>query len=154
MDNIGADKIKEIAVSLIEKLGVSGATVDVSHENDTWKISIESSDEHALIGPDNDRFDALTHLVKRIIAKDLGDEAKVTLDVNGIRAKNEQSLKTKASIIADRARAFKIDVEMDPMSSYERMIVHSHLEGAPNIKTESVGEGKNRRLVIKYIGEA
>ncbi len=54
-------------------------------------------------------------------------------------------------MLAKRARSFKIDVEMDPMTSYERMLVHSHLEGRPNIKTESIGEGKERRLVIKFV---
>jgi predicted RNA-binding protein Jag len=54
--------------------------------------------------------------------------------------------------MSDRAKSFKIDVELDPMSSYERMIVHSYLEGVPEIKTESIGEGSSRRVVIKYIG--
>ena len=145
------DKIKQITEALLEKLDVKALSIEVTGAADAWKISIESEDEAALVGKDNDRFEALTHLLRRMIAKDIGEDAKIIVDVNKIREKKEGELKIKATIIADRARAFKTDVEMDPMSSYERMVVHSHLEGALNIKTESVGEGRNRRLVIKYI---
>lgn len=145
------EKVRKIVESLIEKLGVEQTTTDITEDNGVWKIAITTSDERALVGHDNERFDALTHLLKRMLARDLGEEVKIVVDINGMRAKKEEELKAKAGIIADRARAFKIDVEMDPMSSYERMVVHSHLEGAPNIKTESIGEGHNRRLVVKYI---
>lgn len=144
--------IKETTELIIKNLGVLEVSVNVSQNNDTILINIESPEEHSLIGRDNDRFDALSHIVKRIVAKKHGEDTKVVLDVNGVLRKRDEHLKHKASMMAERARAFKINVELDPMSSYERMIVHSHLEGAPNIKTESIGEGKDRRLVIKYIG--
>jgi len=144
---------QKITESLLEKLGVAGASVDAIEENGVWKISITSEDEHSLVGRDGDKFEAFSHLLKRMLAKELGEEAKIIVDINHIRAKKEEALKGKAGIIADRARAFKRDVEMEPMSSYERMVVHSHLEGALNIKTESVGEGKSRRLIVKYIEE-
>ena len=46
----------------------------------------------------------------------------------------------------------KSSVEMDPMSSYERMIVHTELKTFPHIKTESAGEGRGRHIVVKYVG--
>jgi spoIIIJ-associated protein len=52
--------------------------------------------------------------------------------------------------MAERARSFQYDVELSPMSAYERLIVHTTLQNAPNVKTESLGEGRNRRVVIKY----
>ena len=53
-------------------------------------------------------------------------------------------------MMAERARSFQYDVELSPMSSYERLIIHTTLSDAPNVKTESQGEGRNRRVVIKY----
>ena len=53
-------------------------------------------------------------------------------------------------MMAERARAFQYDVELTPMSAYERLIIHMTLADAPNVKTESLGEGRNRRVVIKY----
>lgn len=145
------DKIREVAKSLIEKLSVTDATIDIVEENGGWKISINSSDERTLIGRDNDKYEAFSHLLKRILSKDLGEETKIFVDINGMRAKNDESLKAKAMIVAGRAREFKRDVEMDPMSSYERMVIHTALENEPNIKTESVGEGRNRRLIVRFV---
>ena len=56
-------------------------------------------------------------------------------------------------MMAERARYFKNDIEIDPMPSYERRIIHMFLEGANDIKTESEGYGPTRRVVIKYINE-
>ena len=147
------DKIKHLTQSLVEKLGVNEVIIDVMDNNGILEISIQSPDEKALIGHDNEKFEAFTHIIKRMTAKEFDEGIKIVVDVNNMRSKKEEILKSKASIIADRARAFKIDVEMDPMSSYDRRIIHSHLESEPNIKTESIGEGRNRRLVVKYIEE-
>lgn len=57
-------------------------------------------------------------------------------------------------MLAERARTFKHDVEMSPMSPYDRLIVHASLTGLPDIKTESLGEGQVRHIVIKYTGAA
>ena len=145
------EKVREIVKSLIEKLAVEQFEVEVDSQNGTWRIAISSPDERSLIGRENDRFSALSHLLKRILAKELGEEAKIVIDINGAKAKGEEMLKAKAMLIASRAREFRMNVEMDPMPSYERMLVHSILEGQPNIKTESIGEGRSRRLVVKFV---
>ena len=65
-------------------------------------------------------------------------------------AQNIKDLQSKALMMAERARSFQYDVELSPMSAYERLIVHTTLQGTPNVKTESQGEGRNRRVVIRY----
>ena len=96
---------------------------------------------------------AFNHLVKKIASagKEEDDSVKFFIDVNNYQEKLEEELKNKAKIMSDRAKSFKVDIELDPMSSYERMIIHSCLQGVPDIKTESKGEGRERRVVIKYI---
>ena len=54
--------------------------------------------------------------------------------------------------MAERARYFKANVEIDPMSAFDRRIVHEFLSDATDIKTESDGTGLNRRIIIKYLG--
>ncbi len=143
--------IKEITKSLIDSLGVLEASIEVSEHNNGFHINIKSPEEHSLIGRENEKFEAFSHIVKRMVAKKYGEEVRITVDINGVKAQNDEHIKNKATMLAERARSFKIDVEMDPMSSYERMIIHSHLEGKPNIKTESIGTGRERRLVIKFV---
>ena len=64
-----------------------------------------------------------------------------------------RDLQTKAKMMAERARSFQYDVELSPMTAYERLIIHTTLQNEPHVKTESQGEGRNRRVVIKYSAE-
>lgn len=117
--------------------------------------SIETKDPRMLIGNHGDTVHAIDFLVKRIVEKypNLTKESDPTLflvDVNNYRSKQIKELETKALVMAERARSFQYDVELSPMSSYERLIIHTVLANSPSIKTESLGEGKSRRVVIKY----
>ena len=126
-------------------------------------FSTQADDARALIGMHGDTVHALDLLVKKIVEKRLpagpSRDAEVEaesetphflIDVNDYRAKQIKDLQNKALMMAERARSFQYDVELSPMSSYERLIIHTTLQDAPNVKTESQGEGRNRRVVIKY----
>lgn len=96
----------------------------------------------------------LVFLLKRIFNKNTapGEEIfKCTIDINDLQSKSDAKIKAKALEAAEEARKLKTDVLMDPMSSYERMVAHSTLAGVADISTESVGEGRERRLKVKYL---
>lgn len=121
-------------------------------------FSIETDDANALIGTHGDTAHALDTIVKKIVEKKMAAESAETeplflVDVNGYRSQKIRDLQTKALMMAERARSFQYDVELEPMSAYERLIVHSALTDALNVKTESQGEGRGRRVVIRYVGE-
>ena len=126
-------------------------------------FSIETTqDPRELIGIRGETIQAIDHLVKKIVEQRAGvPEGEVRLpaqtggemflvDVGGYRTKQIKDLQAKALMLAERARSFQYDVELTPMSAYERLIVHTTLQDAPNVKTESQGEGRSRRVVIKY----
>ena len=71
------------------------------------------------------------------------------LDINDYHKKRIEEVKDLARMHAQRVRYFKKDIEMRPMNSYERRIVHTVLQEYPDIETESVGAGLERRVVIK-----
>ena len=150
------DNTVEIIKNILGLMGLRFDSVEKVEDSKSnyFKYLIKTEESGVLIGPNGANLDALNYLVRKIASKQNDDEtsAQFSIDVNGYHDKALESLKTKAKIMSDRAKSFKIDVELDPMSSYERMIVHSHLEGIPEIKTESIGEGSSRRVVIKYIG--
>ena len=107
-----------------------------------------------LLGRDGETLRSLNHLVRKIIEKSSGKEeiSNVFIDINGYQKKRFDSLKNIAHMMAERARYFKSNIEVDPMPANERRIIHMFLEGIPDIKTESEGYGPSRRVVIKYIG--
>ena len=122
-------------------------------------FAIQTDDARSLIGMHGATVHAIDLLVKKIVEKRLpipveGEDAPhFLIDVNDYRAKQIKDLQNKALMMAERARSFQYDVELSPMSAYERLIIHTTLQGAQQVKTESQGEGRSRRVVIKYSAE-
>ena len=151
-------EVSKIAKELLDALGAQYreiATLDLAGQT---VISIQTDDARKLIGMHGDTVLAIDMLVKKIFEKRFPteegkDSPMFLIDVNDYRSKQIKDLQTKALMMAERARSFQYDVELTPMSAYERLIVHTTLQDAPNVKTESLGEGRNRRVVIKYAAE-
>jgi spoIIIJ-associated protein len=149
--------VKEITV--VEKEGTPGGG------SKTIWFSVEVSQPYHLIGRGGEALFALNHLVKKIVeAKSINKNENETeeatihnypailIDINGFQAKRIENIHAIAHMMAERARYFKSNIEVDPMPAYERRIVHEFLAEATDLKTESEGEGMARRVVIKYIG--
>ena len=159
------EAIKNIIGEFIKQLGVSFDEIAISHGKAEEKVegkvedcpifSIKTADSGVLIGSRGANLGALNHIIKKIASKRLSlpEDARFVVDVNNYHEKMVEDLKTRAHIMSERARSFGVDVPLPPMTSYERMIIHSFLENASGIKTESEGEGKNRRVIIKYVKE-
>ena len=130
-----------IAVDGIETTDVAGHTL----------FTILTKDSGALIGTRGDTLSALNLLMKRVYEEKKGDDTfRFVVDVNGYHMKHIKALENQANMLAERARTFKYDIEMSPMSGYDRMIIHAALQESPNVYTESVGEGKMRHIVVRY----
>jgi len=151
--------IEAILKELLAAMGMASNNVVRSEVAGQEIFSIQTDDARALIGVHGDTIHALDQLVKKIYEKrnpappdeESQERSPMFLvDVNDYRTKQIKDLQTKALMMAERARSFQYDVELSPMSSYERLIVHTTLASEPNVKTESQGEGRNRRVVIKY----
>lgn len=156
MSEVDIQKVKEIIENTLKAMGVGFDSVDVSENSITSspKFTIKTKESAVLIGIKGANLFAFNHLVKKIVSKgkeEDEDKTKFFIDVNDYHERVEYELKNKARIMADRARSFKTNIELEPMSSYERMVVHSFLQEMPDIKTESVGFGKDRRVVIKFV---
>ncbi|MEI6420080.1 MAG: R3H domain-containing nucleic acid-binding protein [bacterium] len=149
------EEIKKLISEMLVIMEIPAEMIEVETDSKTGNdiFQIRTAYEDALIGRDGERFSALQHLIKRIVNKDEGDkenEYKFSVDVNNHQKARIERLRNKAIILANQARDFKKNIEMEPMSSYERLVCHDALAGQNNIKTESTGVGKDRRLVIKY----
>lgn len=150
--------VEGILKELLDALGVSYSEISRSEIAGQEIYAIRAEDGRALIGMHGDTVHALDTLVKKIYEKrnatpEGGGSPMFLIDVNDYRGKQIKDLQAKALMMAERARSFQYDVELSPMSSYERLIIHTTLQDAPNVKTESQGEGRNRRVVIKYAAE-
>jgi spoIIIJ-associated protein len=79
-----------------------------------------------------------------------GNAPSFMVDVNKYQTKRIDELRLKAKMLAERARYFRTSMPMDPMSGYDRLIVHAEFTNTPDIRTESSGIGKDRHVVIYF----
>jgi predicted RNA-binding protein Jag len=89
--------------------------------------------------------------VLKLVAKKY-DEGPITVDVNNHHREREKLVVELAKAGAKKASVTKSDVVLPPMNAFERHLVHEELSVRPDLKTESIGEGQSRRVVIKFIG--
>lgn len=142
--------LKQFVTTLLSTLDIAVDSVEVSEGHRTV-IAVSSPDSKRLIGPHGDHLRALNMLARRLVeAKHGEDAASFLVDVNGYHEEKMESVRQNARMLAQRARLFKHDVEMGPMSPYERLVVHELFSGDPEISTVSEGEGKFRHIVLKY----
>lgn len=111
-------------------------------------IEISGEDLGVLIGPRGETLDSLQFLSRLMVAHKLHRRANFVVDVEGFRQRREQALTRLAERMADKARQRGEAISLEPMSAYERRIVHMALRNAPDVFTESTGEGKQRRVRI------
>lgn len=151
------EDIIAIVRQILQHLGVECLDIntEVDEKTGSARFVISTNESALLIGEHGARLSALNHVVKKIMEHRLKDEQlNFTVDVNNYHKKHIDDLRSKAHILAERARYFKSSVEMDPMSAYERMIVHAEFTNTPDIETSSTGVGKNRHIILKYTERA
>jgi len=149
------DKAKKTIEQIFNLLGLPVESITYTlHEKRGHIFSIKSAEFEKISLEREDLGKDLTYLLKRIFNKNAfpGEETfKCTIDINDLQSKTDARIKMKALNAAEEARNLKTDVVLSPMSSYERMVVHSTLAGMPDISTESIGEGRERKVKVKYL---
>jgi spoIIIJ-associated protein len=149
------DKIKEAVEQIFKHTACTISKCEFSEDSGMLWCMIETPDSSFIIGRDGETLRSLNHIVQKIVEKEIPQTEEkgpsIFIDINGYQKKRFENLKNIAHMMAERARYFKSNIEVDPMPSFERRIIHMFLEGAKDIKTESEGYGPNRRVVIKYV---
>lgn len=161
MDNQNDNKevkkiITQIVDELIKKMGLSAEieTQEVDTEGEEQKkiiCNIKSQESNFLIGQYGINLQALQHIARLLIRKRIGERVNFILDVNAYRQEKDVSIIALAKNMAQQAIAEKKEITLRPMSPYERRLVHLELADNTQIKTESIGEKENRRVVIKPV---
>ena len=150
---MSTDHITKTIEDFLNKLTIDFDAVELVQTKNHNTFLIRTQNAGILIGNRGENLEALSYLIRRILDKDRGEEQErevFIIDVNNYQTKKFQELIDNAHISAKRVKLFKQDVELPPMTSYERMIIHSAFSDDPEIVTESDGQGKFRRVVIKY----
>ena len=148
----GEDMSFDFISTLLSDIGLEATAELYSCEDGTRRINIIGSDASTLIGHHGDTLDALQYLANlasaRKNAKGERDKSRVTIDIEGYRAKREATLRALARRMAQKALRNKRSVMLEPMSAYERRIIHSEIQNIEGVSTNSIGSENNRKIVI------
>lgn len=114
------------------------------------EILVEFIGDYAgkLIGYRGENLNSLQIILSSIVNKNFEDRVKVLLDIEGYREKREKTLEDLAIKISKTVMKTGKSITLEPMSAYERKIIHSKLQENNKIDTHSIGEEPNRRIVI------
>jgi spoIIIJ-associated protein len=111
-------------------------------------LDIEGKDAELLQAQTGELLEALQHLLNQVFGRSLTGGARIVCDVNGFRATREAELQAMANLAASRVRQTGMPFTFEPMSANERRIIHLTLADSPDLLTESIGEGSDRKLRI------
>ena len=121
---------------------------NVKVEDNTIFVIINGSSCGQLIGYRGDTLNALQTILSAVANKKVKDRIKLILDIENYREKREKILEELAEKVSKTVLKNGKDITLEPMSAYERKIIHSKLQNNSKIETYSIGEGENRRVVI------
>ncbi len=146
----------ELALEFVRKIVADmelNLTVGMKNgENGDVVITVDGEGAGVLIGHHGETLDSLQYLANLAAnKKEKGEKSeyvKVTVDVEGYRAKREEALRALARRMASKVIKYKKSVMLEPMNPYERRIIHSEVQNIEGVSTNSIGSENNRRVVM------
>ena len=149
----GAELALEFIRKIVADMQLDALTVEMKNgDNGDHMIIVEGEGAGLLIGHHGETLDSLQYLANLAAnKKNKGEKheyVKITLDVEGYRAKREEALRALARRMAAKVIKGKKSVMLEPMNPYERRIIHSEVQGIDGVSTNSIGSENNRRIVM------
>jgi spoIIIJ-associated protein len=138
----------EFVTGLLEAMGLD-AEVKTSTEGDSAFVDVTGEGLGILIGRRGQTLDALQELARTAVQRRLRSRARLLVDVEGYRARRRSSLADYARQIAERAKARGTEIELEPMTAYERKVVHDAVAEVEGATSFSEGEEPNRKVVVR-----
>ena len=148
----GADIALDFVRKVVSDMEMNLIIEKKAGHNDDVLITIDGVVAGVLIGHHGETMDSLQYLANLAANKKIKGEkreyVKVTLDIEGYRAKREEALRTLARRMAAKVVKYKKSVMLEPMNPYERRIIHSEIQRVDGVSTNSIGSENNRRVVM------
>lgn len=150
--DIAADERLTAAVDYLrpicEMMGASNLVFTAVKKGEATILRIKGDHVGVLIGRRGETMESLSYLTSLVVNRMEGSYVKLGLDVAGYRGKREDDLAALAGRLCERVKRTGCYYEMEPMNPYERHIIHTAVAAIDGVRSESKGEGADRRVVI------
>ena len=139
---------KDILGKILELLGFE-ATVEEQPLDDGLLLEVKTDDSGRLIGRQGQTLSDLQYITNRLLFQQSQTSPKVMVDVGGYRAQAREALVKKAKEAAEKVRRWGDVVELEPLSAFDRRIVHNAIKDDPDIETHSVEvDGTEKKVIL------
>lgn len=141
------DRVEIVLDEVLDALDLDGEIV-IDEEDEQIVARIEGDDLGLLIGRRGQTIDALQMLCYRIAFRGAGERKRISVDAAGYRERRRETVERQADRAAERALETGKEIELEPMSSVERKIVHDRLKDRTGLETFSEGEDPERCVIV------
>jgi spoIIIJ-associated protein len=153
-----ADDVAALASQMLETLlrhmgipvHVESAPDLASDSPNAFVLNVLGDDLGVLIGRRGETLRDLEYILRLMVAQKTGKQARLSVDVEGYRTRRERVLRELAKRMADRVEASHQPITLEAMPPNERRIIHITLRDHPHVRTNSIGEGEHRRVMILH----
>ena len=148
MDKKKSKIVQDTTEELLKLLEIQG-DFEVKETEEAIEINLNTEDSGIVIGYHGDTLESLQLILSLCIARKLGEFKRVSIEVGEYKKKREEWLKNLAAETKDRVLSENKEVYLADLKSWERRVVHMILQNDQEVVSESIGEGKDRVLVVK-----
>ncbi len=142
------ERLEEILKNIFE-ITNEQVSYTITKDGNQLNLVIKGDDMSHLIGYKGKTIEAFQSLLNSMLQREDEDYAKVFVEINDYKKKKEEKLRKLANKMAANCVKFRRPIKLEPMSAYERLIIHRELADRKDVETESIGEEPRRRVVIK-----
>ena len=149
VDNTGAiNSTKKFLDEFLGKLPNKDLSYDITEDGNIIKVDINGEDTGYLIGYRGEVLNSIQTVLSNVASKSNKEKSRVIVNISGFREKREKDLQNLAVKIAGTVIKTKKSITLEPMSAYERKVIHTKLQENDKVKTFSVGEEPYRKVVV------
>lgn len=143
------NRLDKILKELFKITGDEGIEYKIEKGKNQINLTITGDKVSHLIGYKGKTIESFQSLLNAMLQRENEESAKVFVEVNDYKKRKEEKLKNLANKMANNVIRFRKPIRLEPMSAYERLIIHTELAKRDDVETESQGEEPRRRVVIK-----
>lgn len=147
--NLIKKNIDNFLKEFFDKLEIKNIKYDIKNNKSDVRVNINGDNINSLIGYRGETLIAFQTLISRIGNKNVDNKSRIIVDIEGYREKRIKALQDLAVKVSKTVLKNKKSITLEPMSAFERKIIHDKLQENSKVTTHSIGREPNRRVVIE-----
>jgi spoIIIJ-associated protein len=141
------DRVSDFVGEVVDAMGLA-VDVRVEEEADHLRVVLDGEDGEWLVRRKGEALDAMQHLVNAVFRREVDRGKRLVVDCMDFRKAKDRELRQMARFLMDKARATGLPQEIGPLNSYSRRLVHLEVSSAPDMESESIGDGAVKTVII------